>query len=59
MEAEGFEKYLHAKFVGTNSFGLDGCESLVPAMEQIIKVGGSSGAVEVKIGMPHRGRLMY
>ena len=57
LEAEGFEKYLHAKFVGTKRFGLDGCESLVPAMEQIIKVGGSSGAVEVKIGMPHRGRL--
>ena len=57
LEAEGFEKYLHAKFVGTKRFGLDGCESLVPAMEQIIKVGGSLGAVEVKIGMPHRGRL--
>ena len=57
LEAEGFEKYLHAKFVGTKRFGLDGCESLVPAMEQIIKVGGSLGAIEVKIGMPHRGRL--
>ena len=57
LEAEGFEKYLHTKFVGTKRFGLDGCESLVPAMEQIIKLGGSLGAIEVKIGMPHRGRL--
>ena len=57
LEAEGFEKYLHTKYVGTKRFGLDGCESLIPAMEQIIKLGGSLGAKEVKIGMPHRGRL--
>ena len=57
LESEGFEKYLHTKFVGTKRFGLDGCESLIPAMEQIIKRGGALGALEVKIGMPHRGRL--
>ena len=57
LEAEGFEKYLHTKYVGTKRFGLDGCESLIPAMEQIIKLGGSLGVKEVKIGMPHRGRL--
>ncbi len=57
IEAEGFEKYLHVKFVGTKRFGLDGGESLVPALEQIIKRGGSLGAKEIKIGMPHRGRL--
>ena len=57
IEAEGFEKYLHIKFVGTKRFGLDGGESLVPALEQIIKRGGSLGAKEIKIGMPHRGRL--
>ena len=57
LEAEGFEKYLHTKYVGTKRFGLDGCESLIPAMEQIIKLGGALGAKEVKIGMPHRGRL--
>ena len=57
VEAEGFENYCHTKFVGTKRFGLDGCESLIPALEQIIKVGGSSGVKEVKIGMPHRGRL--
>jgi len=57
VEAEGFENYCHTKFVGTKRFGLDGCESLIPALEQIIKVGGGLGVKEVKIGMPHRGRL--
>jgi 2-oxoglutarate dehydrogenase E1 component len=57
VQAEGFEKYLHVKFVGTKRFGLDGGESLIPALEQIIKKGGNLGAKEIKIGMPHRGRL--
>ena len=57
IEAEGFEKYLGVKFVGTKRFGLDGGESLIPALEQIIKRGGNLGAKEIKIGMPHRGRL--
>ncbi len=57
VEAEGFEKFLHVKFVGTKRFGLDGGESLIPALEQIIKRGGHLGVKEVKIGMPHRGRL--
>ena len=57
VEAEGFEKYLHVKFVGTKRFGLDGGESLIPALEQIIKRGGNLGVKEIKIGMPHRGRL--
>ena len=57
VEAEGFEKYLHVKYLGTKRFGLDGGESLIPAMEQIIKRGGSLGDKEIVIGMPHRGRL--
>ncbi len=57
VQAEGFEKYLHVKFIGTKRFGLDGGESLIPALEQIIKRGGNLGAKEIKIGMPHRGRL--
>ncbi len=57
VEAEGFEKFLHIKFVGTKRFGLDGGEALIPALEQIIKRGGHLGVKEVKIGMPHRGRL--
>ena len=57
VEAEGFEKFLHVKYMGTKRFGLDGGESLIPAMEQIIKRGGALGVKDVIIGMPHRGRL--
>jgi len=57
IQAEGFEKFLAVKFVGTKRFGIDGGESLIPTLEQIIKRGGQLGVKEVKIGMPHRGRL--
>ncbi len=57
VETEGFEKFLHVKYVGVKRFGLDGGEALVPAMEQIIKRGGQLGLEEIIIGMPHRGRL--
>ncbi|MEM9707146.1 MAG: 2-oxoglutarate dehydrogenase E1 component [Pseudomonadota bacterium] len=57
VEAEGFEKFLHVKYTGTKRFGLDGGESLIPAMEQIIKRGGALGVKDIVIGMPHRGRL--
>ncbi|MDC3077037.1 2-oxoglutarate dehydrogenase E1 component, partial [Candidatus Pelagibacter sp.] len=57
IQAEGFEKYLNTKYVGTKRFGLDGGESLIPALEQIIKIGGQFKIKEVKIGMSHRGRL--
>ncbi|MEM6305987.1 MAG: 2-oxoglutarate dehydrogenase E1 component, partial [Pseudomonadota bacterium] len=57
VEAEGFEKFLHVKYMGTKRFGLDGGEALVPAMEQVIKRGGQLGVKEIVIGMPHRGRL--
>ena len=57
IQAEGFEKFLATKYVGTKRFGLDGGESLIPALEQIIKIGGQNEIKEVKIGMSHRGRL--
>ncbi|VTZ52653.1 2-oxoglutarate decarboxylase, thiamin-requiring [Methylocella tundrae] len=57
IEAEGFEKFLDVKYTGTKRFGLDGGESLVPALEQIIKRGGALGVREIVIGMAHRGRL--
>ena len=57
IQAEGFEKFLNTKFVGTKRLGLDGAESLIPALEQIIKIGGQFKIKEVKIGMSHRGRL--
>ncbi len=47
VEAEGYEKFLHVKYMGTKRFGLDGGESLIPAMEQIIKRGGALGVKEV------------
>jgi 2-oxoglutarate dehydrogenase E1 component len=57
IEAEGFEQFIDVKYKGTKRFGLDGSESLIPALEQIIKRGGQSGLKEVVLGMAHRGRL--
>ena len=57
VEAEGFEKFLDVKYTGTKRFGLDGGESLIPALEQIIKRGGNLGVKEIVLGMAHRGRL--
>jgi len=57
VESEGFEKYLDVKFKGTKRFGLDGGESVIPALEQIIKRGGQLGIKSITLGMAHRGRL--
>ncbi len=57
IEAEGFEQFIDIKYKGTKRFGLDGGESLVPALEQIIKRGGNMGLNEIILGMAHRGRL--
>src|SRR5215813_233433 len=57
VEADGFEKFCDVKFTGTKRFGLDGGESMIPALEQIIKRGGALGVKEIAIGMAHRGRL--
>ena len=57
IEAEGFEQFIDVKYKGTKRFGLDGGESLIPALEQIIKRGGSLGMQEIVLGMAHRGRL--
>jgi 2-oxoglutarate dehydrogenase E1 component len=57
IEAETFERFLHKRFPGTKRFGLDGAEAMVPALEQIIKRGGSLGVRDIVLGMPHRGRL--
>ena len=57
VEAEGFEKFIDVKYTGTKRFGLDGGESMVPALEQIIKRGGALGVKEIILGMAHRGRL--
>jgi 2-oxoglutarate dehydrogenase E1 component len=57
IEAEGFEKFCDLKFTGTKRFGLDGAESMIPALEQIIKRGGALGVKQIVFGMAHRGRL--
>jgi len=57
VEAEGFEQFIDVKYKGTKRFGLDGGESLIPALEQIIKRGGQLGMKEIVLGMAHRGRL--
>lgn len=57
VEAEGFEQFLDKKYTGTKRFGLDGGESLIAALEQILKRSGQLGVNEVVLGMPHRGRL--
>src|SRR5690606_37365663 len=56
-EAEVFEQFLARKYIGTKRFGLDGAESVIPALESIIKVGGAHGVREIVFGMAHRGRL--
>ncbi len=55
--AEAFEKFIHRKWVGTKRFGLDGAETTIPALEQIVRSASELGVEEVVLGMPHRGRL--
>ncbi len=55
--AEGLEKYLHNRYPGTKRFGLEGGESLIPALHEALQRAGSHGVVEAVIGMAHRGRL--
>jgi 2-oxoglutarate dehydrogenase E1 component len=57
IQAEQWEKFLARKYVGTKRFGLDGGESMVPALEAVIKYGGQLGVRDIVIGMAHRGRL--
>ncbi len=57
IHAEQWEKFLGRKYVGTKRFGLDGGESMIPALEAVIKYAGAYGVNEVVIGMAHRGRL--
>jgi len=57
IQAEQYEKFLGRKYVGTKRFGLDGGESMIPALEAVIKYGGQYGVKEIVYGMAHRGRL--
>jgi len=57
IEGEEYENFLGKKYVGTKRFGLDGGESMLPALENIIKYGGQAGVRDIVYGMAHRGRL--
>jgi 2-oxoglutarate dehydrogenase E1 component len=57
LRGEIYEEFLGRKYVGTKRFGLDGGESMIPALEAVIKHGGSAGVREIIYGMAHRGRL--
>jgi 2-oxoglutarate dehydrogenase E1 component len=55
--AEGLERYLHTKYVGQKRFSLEGGESFIAAMDELIQRAGEQGVQEIVIGMAHRGRL--
>ncbi len=57
VEAEEFERFLHRKYIGTKRFSVEGAESIIPALEQVIKRGGQLGVRTITMGMAHRGRL--
>jgi 2-oxoglutarate dehydrogenase E1 component len=57
IEAEGFERFLQARYLGQKRFSLEGCDSFVPLMDVIIRDGANAGIDEIAIGMAHRGRL--
>ena len=55
--AEGLERYLHTKYVGQKRFSLEGGDSLIPSLDDLVQYGGKGGVEETIIGMAHRGRL--
>ncbi|MEP6923108.1 MAG: multifunctional oxoglutarate decarboxylase/oxoglutarate dehydrogenase thiamine pyrophosphate-binding subunit/dihydrolipoyllysine-residue succinyltransferase subunit [Pyrinomonadaceae bacterium] len=57
IEAEQFEKFLHTKYLGQKRFSLEGCETTVPMLDQLVKSAVTRGVSEIYIGMSHRGRL--
>ena len=56
-EAEHLERYLHTRYVGQKRFSLEGGESLIPCIDELIQRAGGAGVQEIVIGMAHRGRL--
>ncbi|SCT79538.1 2-oxoglutarate dehydrogenase E1 [Staphylococcus xylosus] len=54
---EGFEKYLHKNFVGAKRFSIEGVDTLVPMLQQTMRIASDEGIQNIQIGMAHRGRL--
>ncbi len=57
VAAEAFERFIHTKFPGTKRFSLEGGESLIPLLDEVVEQAGEHGAIELVLGMAHRGRL--
>ena len=57
VESEQFEKFLHTKYLGQKRFSLEGCDTIVPLLDQLVERAGERGVEEIVLGMAHRGRL--
>jgi 2-oxoglutarate decarboxylase len=57
ISAEQFERFLNTKFLGQKRFSIEGCETIIPLLDQLIERAGDLGVVDIKMGMAHRGRL--
>ncbi len=57
IAAEQFERFLHTKYLGAKRFSLEGCETIIPLLHQLIEKAGERGVEEITLGMAHRGRL--
>ena len=57
ISAEQFERFLHTKYLGQKRFSLEGCETIIPLLDQLIDGAGTRGVEDVTMGMAHRGRL--
>ncbi|MCB1023129.1 MAG: multifunctional oxoglutarate decarboxylase/oxoglutarate dehydrogenase thiamine pyrophosphate-binding subunit/dihydrolipoyllysine-residue succinyltransferase subunit, partial [Acidobacteria bacterium] len=57
IEAEQFEQFLHRKYLGQKRFSLEGCETVIPLLDQLVNLSSAQGVKEIFMGMAHRGRL--
>jgi 2-oxoglutarate decarboxylase len=57
VRAEQFERFLHTKYLGQKRFSLEGCETLIPLLDQLVERASEKGVEEITLGMAHRGRL--
>ena len=57
IAAEQFERFLHTKYLGAKRFSLEGCETIIPLLHQLIEKAGERGVEDITLGMAHRGRL--